>query len=133
FFTKQDIGALGLLINLVLVVVHSFINRNWKYAVVYGGGLLAFFLLNILPFVSYEFGYWFNHGQAPHSSRLRISDIFNELITGSEWIKFYLLVIVIILIRKRFFVKEYIAEQKNIVLALLALGILAQATIIQFT
>ena len=133
FFTKQDIGALGLLINLVLVLVHSFINRNWKYTVVYGGGVLAFFLLNILPFVSYEFGYWFNHGQAPHSSRLRISDIFNELITGSEWIKFYLLVIVIILIRKGFFVSEYIAEQKNIVLALLALGILAQATIIQFT
>ena len=132
-FTKQDIGFLSLLTNLIIVVVYSIFSRKWQPGFWYSMTILLIALINILPFIQYEFSYWFNYGQFPHHARLTIKDLAHEFITGSQWIKFYLLVIFIILVRKGYFKISVKENLSNILLALLTLGILAQATIIQYT
>ena len=132
-FTKQDIGFLSLLTNMIIVVVYSINDKKWKPVLYYLITILLISLINILPFIQYEFSYWFNYGQFPHHARLTVKDLAYEFITESQWIKFYLLVIFIILVRKGYFKVSIKENLPKILLALLTLGILAQATIIQFT
>jgi hypothetical protein len=132
-FTKQDIGFLSLITNMIIVVVYSINSKKWQSGFWYSATIFLIALINILPFIRYEFSYWFNYGQFPHHARVTVKDLAHEFITGSQWIKFYLLVIFIILVRKGYFNVSVKENLPNISLALLTLGILAQAAIIQFT
>ncbi len=133
FFTKQDTGALGIIFGLVVVIYNGIIEKNYKYPAFYLAFVGIFMAIFILPFLPYGFGYWFNYGQPPHYSRVNIMDFLDEILGKSEWIKFYLLMIVLIIISKADNFQAYISDKKQVLFALLTVGIIAQAALIQVT
>ena len=133
FFTKQDGGGLALLVCLALLVYTAWSSKKWMPLFVFITATVATGLLIIVPLLPYGFGYWFNHGQAPHSSRISITDILREFFVGSQWLKFYLLLICLLLfavIKKN---KDFFNNRKSMLLSLLCLGLLAEAAIFQVT
>lgn len=133
FFTKQDGGGLALLLCLALLVYDAVIEKRWIPLATFIGGLLITALAIILPLTKYAFGYWFNHGQPPHSSRISVSDIVTEFLLQSQWLKFYIALIVILLFA---YVKNFSAFLQNkqlMLFTLLTLGIIAEAAIFQVT
>lgn len=132
-FTKQDAGALAFMLSFVLVGYNSLRDKKWMPAVIYTGSFIVILCLFILPFRNYEFGYWFNHGQAPHSSRISLFDIIDEFFTASDWIKFYLFFMLVILVIRFRSWKQLWADRNSTLFLLLTLGILVQAAIFQVT
>lgn len=130
FFTKQDGGGLGLLIGLIIIGVHSYQSRTIKPAIVFAITLLSFFLLFILPFLQYDFAYWFNFGQPPHYARISIQDLVRINMEESRWEKFYLLIIVLVLYAKW---RNGTLNRLNFLFILLVIGIIFQAMIYQVT
>lgn len=133
FFTKQDGGGLALMLCMALLIYHSWINKKWMGLGVFVAATTIVGLTMILPLSTYSFNYWFNHGQAPHSSRISISDILREFFVGSQWIKFYLLLIGLLLFTNPIKWKDQIKDQRYVLFVLLTLGILAEAAIFQVT
>jgi len=133
FFTKQDGGGLALLVALALLLYHCFLHRRFTPVIAFVGAYIAVALLIILPLLPYRFGYWFNHGQPPHNSRLSVYDILKDFFMESQWIKFYCILIIILLIAfvKNF--KEFLRNERLMLLSLLSFGILAEAAIFQVT
>ena len=76
--------------------VYGWLYGQWKPLLLYTASFVLLFVLVILPFLSHGFGYWFNHGQAPHSSRVSGFDIATEFFGASQWIKFYLFLLVLL-------------------------------------
>jgi hypothetical protein len=132
FFTKQDGGALGMLICLALLGYTALTEKKWLPLVVFVATVFVTGLAMILP-VTGTFGYWFNHGQPPHSSRMSISDILRDFLAGSQWLKFYLVIIVLLLMVAIKNWKEYWLNKQQMIFTLLTLGILAEAAIFQVT
>ncbi|SHL42050.1 hypothetical protein SAMN05444266_103278 [Chitinophaga jiangningensis] len=132
FFTKQDGGALGLLIALGIVLYNVVITRRWMDLVVFLGAYGVIALAIILPLLP-GFGYWFNHGQAPHSSRIDPYDIFNELMTYSVWIKAYLVLVVFSVVAGVSNWRVWLTDRKQVTFTILTLGILGEATVFQIT
>lgn len=133
FFTKQDAGALGFLICVVLLAYDSVVRKQWMGITLF---LLSFLLTAIamtLPLPSTGMTYWFNHGQAPHSSRISISDILSEFLGASQWIKFYLAAIILLLWARINADKTLLRNHVFVIFSLLTLGILAEAAIFQVT
>ena len=133
FFTKQDGGGLALLVCLALLVYDAIIEKRWLPLISFAAGLLVTALLIILPLSKYAFGYWFNYGQPPHSSRISIGDIAKEFLLQSQWLKFYIALIVILLFA---YIKNFAAFLQNkqlMLFTLLTLGIIAEAAIFQVT
>lgn len=130
FFTKQDGGALGLLIGLILVAVHAFQVRTVKPAIIFTATVVALFLIFILPFLKYEFGYWFNYGQAPHYARVSLQDMLRINMEESRWEKFYFIGVLLL-----FYVqwRNGTITRMSFLFTLLILGILVQAMIYQVT
>ncbi len=133
FFTKQDGGGLALMLVTALLIYDAYYRRQLK-------GLLFFFLffaisalVFILPFVSHDFGYWFNYGQEPHNSRLSINDFFSIIFGASQWEKFYLMLVVLIVVRELKEWRTLLSEPKKMLFILLTLGILCEALIFQVT
>ena len=133
FFTKQDGGFLGFAIATALVFYHAIVSKKWKDFFLFIFGYVIIGVLIILPFTKYSFGYWFNHGQPPHTARFSAQDLFNTLFTGSQWIKFYLLLIAIIVAFKIRNNKRFFLNKNEILFLLLTLGILAEALIFGIT
>lgn len=133
FFTKQDGGGLAFLVCIALLAYDAMIEKRWLPLAVFIGGLLATALIIILPLTQYGFGYWFNYGQPPHSSRISFSDILKEFLLASQWLKFYLIMIVILLFASVRNFKAFIQNKQQMLFALLTLGILAEAAIFQVT
>jgi len=134
FFTKQDGGGMAFLLCMALLAYDAWSRKKWIGIPVFIGSFFATGLVLILPFTKYYFGYWFNHGQAPHSSRISVSDILTEFLTGSQWLKFYLFVIVLLLTaRLTNGWKQFSGNRKLVLFTLLVLGILAEAAIFQVT
>lgn len=133
FFTKQDGGGLALLLSLALLAYNSLHEKRlWEvplYLAFYGLVAAVF----IVPFVPYGFGYWFNHGQAPHNSRLSLYDIISEVLYQSQWIKFYIVMMVLVLIPSFKQFKSYWQDKQAVLFTLLTLGILAESAIFQVT
>ncbi|NML20735.1 hypothetical protein HHL16_07610 [Pseudoflavitalea sp. G-6-1-2] len=133
FFTKQDGGALGFLLCFALLFYNALTSKKWLPLLVFAGSAIITALLMILPFTKYGFGYWFNHGQPPHTSRVSIRDILQEFMTGSMWLKFYLFIIALLLMATIKNWKEYWRNRPQMIFSLLTLGILAEAAIFQVT
>lgn len=136
FFTKQDGGALALMIALAILGYHSVISKNWKILPVFILSYLVFAAVFIVPFLDHGFGYWFNMGQEPHYSRISVHDFLDEIFGASLWGKFYLAIVLVILLIKintweKF--KIYTKNKKETTFALLTVGILIQALLVQVT
>lgn len=133
FLTKQDGGGLAFVVGCWILAVDGIMRRNWKSLVIFAGGFVVLLALLILPFSFYGFGYWFNHGQAPHSSRVSVFDILNELFGYSQWIKFYLFLIVLLSVLRWKSMAALRLDRATVLLVALALGILGEAAVLQVT
>ncbi len=136
FFTKQDGGFLAFLLATSLMLYYATIQKKWKDFVLFIFIYFAIAVLIILPFTSYNFGYWFNYGQPPHSSRLSSKDLLDEILGESQWIKFYVLMIILLLIGKINRLpnwKQFLSNKNEMLFLLLTIGILTEAAIFQVT
>jgi hypothetical protein len=133
FFTKQDGGALAFLICLALILYDCIYERKWTPLIVFLLSILIIAFAMIAPLMRFSFGYWFNHGQPPHTARVSLFDILDEFLYSSQWIKFYLFVVGVILFATYRNIKEVLAEKRNFIFFLLTVGILVEAAILQVT
>ncbi|HEY0679702.1 MAG TPA: hypothetical protein VGD17_15560 [Chitinophagaceae bacterium] len=135
FFTKQDGGGLAFILCLAILFYDALREKKWLPPIVFTGAVIITGLAMILPVSAYNFGYWFNHGQPPHTSRMSVTDIIGEFLSASMWLKFYLFVIVLLLVarlQQRGW-KTIWSGRQEMILMLLSLGILAEAAIFQVT
>lgn len=132
-FTKQDGGGLAIITGSTLMLYSAICDKSMKWLLFYSTLLVIFSLLFIVPFLPYDFSYWFNYGQSPHNARTNLNDILIDVFEGSQWIKFYLLAVVVILIRKTIENPSFLKSKKDVLLALLTLCILFQAMLVQVT
>ena len=133
FFTKQDGGFLAFAIASALALYNSFVTKKWKDLILFFACYAIIGFLIIYPFTKYSFGYWFNHGQPPHTARFSSQDLLNELFSGSQWIKFYVLLIAIIVVVKVRNNKRFFFNRNEMLFLLLTLGILTEALIFGIT
>ncbi|HWB90881.1 MAG TPA: hypothetical protein VG605_03475, partial [Puia sp.] len=133
FLTKQDGGGLAFALCCWLLAVEGLLRRRWKPLAIYAGSFVVLLTLIILPFLAYGFGYWFNHGQAPHSSRVSLFDIVNELFGFSPWLRFYLFLIVLLAGIRWRSGAALRADRTMVLLTALAIGILGEAAVLQVT
>lgn len=135
FFTKQDGGMLMIGIGAALALYAAWIGKRWRLAFVIGGAFMITAFLLILPFTRYSFGYWFNHGQPPHTARLSVPDILEAFFDGSEWIKFYLLLIILLVAAQVYQQgwKSIWADRTHGLFLILTMGILGAAAVFQVT
>lgn len=133
FLTKQDGGGMAFMIGLLLAAVYGLQRKSWKPVLVFGASFAAIFILLILPFAGHGFGYWFNHGQPPHTSRVSAFDIADEFFGGSEWIKFYLFLIVFLAIVRYRSRQALLADRLGVLLLVLTVCILGEAAVFQVT
>ncbi|HMH33563.1 MAG TPA: hypothetical protein VK543_11060 [Puia sp.] len=131
--TKQDGGAMAFLICACLLAYHSLMEKKWIPFLVFIASFIGLLLLYILPLLPYGFGYWFNHGQAPHSSRVSAFDIADEFFGSSPWIKFYLFIIFLLLAISYKKWKSLFANRRVMMLLLLTLAMLGEAAVFQVT
>jgi hypothetical protein len=133
FFTKQDAGAMGFLLCASLLVCHCIYERRWRAFFVFVLSTFIISLMVIVPLTRFNFGYWFNHGQPPHTSRISLFEILDEFLYSSQWIKFYLFLIGIILLATYKTFKQLVSDKTNVIFLVLTLGILVEAAILQVT
>ncbi len=133
FFTKQDGGGLALLLSLALLLYHCFHQKKYSALLIFAGSYLLVAFAIIAPLTRYQFGYWFNYGQAPHAARFSVMDVVNDFLYTSQWIKFYLLMIVVIGLAWFKNGRQLLFDRKAVIFILLTLGILAEAAILQVT
>lgn len=133
FFTKQDGGGLALLLCLAILGYHSLHEKRWTELLAFVGFYVVAGCIFILPFVPHGFGYWFNHGQAPHNSRLAVKDFADEIMNFSQWLKFYFLLIVLVMIPSLRNWRALWADKGKMLFLLVTIGILVEAAIFQVT
>lgn len=133
FFTKQDGGGMAFLVSFFIIVYNAWQQKDWKQPLVFLAALTITGLVMILPSLSHNFNYWFNYGQPPHTSRFSFRDIAEDFFNSSQWIKFYLFIILILLLAYIKSLKAFLQDQHKMVFTLLTLGILVEAAIFQTT
>lgn len=133
FFTKQDGGGLALLLSLALLAYYCISNKEWKPVLIYAISYIFIAFAIIAPLTKYNFGYWFNHGQPPHTSRFSVFDIADEFFSFSLWIKFYIFLVLLIVTAHYKNWGAFLSDKKSTIFLLLTLGILVEAAIIQVT
>ena len=133
FLTKQDGGGLGFMIACTLLAVYGLFRRKWRPLLIFVASFAVTLVLIILPFLKYGFGYWFNHGQPPHTARVSVFDVAEEFFAASQWIKFYLFVICVLAMIRWRNRETLLADQKSVMLTVLTLGLLGEAAIFQVT
>jgi hypothetical protein len=133
FFTKQDAGALGFFLSLALLIYHCLVEKKWKALWIYLLSFIVVALFMILPLTRFNFSYWFNLGQPPHTARISFSEIVHEFFYASQWIKFYLFLVMLIAFARFRAWKDLRTEKNDAIFLLLTLGILAEAAIFQVT
>lgn len=133
FMTKQDTGGFALLFSGAIILFDSIKKKQFLGTLVFIGSYILWMILLITPFLWYDFTYWFNYGQAPHFSRLTVFDLFDEFLGASKWIKFYLILIVIVLLYRINNNWKAIFKTEIFIPFFVGLFILFQASVIQVT
>lgn len=131
FFTKQDGGGLAIVFSLVLITYNFLVDKKIQPVLVYLISLTLFIGAYFLIFE--DLSYWFNYGQYPHSSRLRIFDFANDFFRSSKWEKFYLIIILIILINQVKNIRQFFLDKPYFLFSIFTIGIIIQAILIQVT
>jgi hypothetical protein len=133
FFTKQDGGGLALFLCTAILLYNCFAEKNWKPILIYAVSFAIAAFAIIAPLTKFNFGYWFNHGQPPHTSRFSAFEIVDEFLISSQWIKFYCFIILLLAIASFKNLKEFFSDKRSAIFLLLTLGILAEAAVLQVT
>lgn len=133
FFTKQDGGGMALLLCGALLLSHCLYEKKWRPLLLFTGSLAVIATFFIYPLTKYQFSYWFNYGQPPHSSRVDPFEILDEFFSASQWIKFYLFLILLLVLAQYEHLKKFIRQKQPVVFLLLTLGVLCQAAVLQVT
>lgn len=135
FFTKQDGGGLAFMLCMAILLYDALREKKWLPLLVFAGAVVITGAVMILPLTGYNFGYWFNHGQPPHTSRMSVTDILGEFLSSTQWLKFYLFTIALLLIARwqQTGWKSFWNTRQEMITALLSIGILAEAAIFQVT
>jgi len=133
FFTKQDGGGLALLLALALTGYYCLHHKNWKPLGIFVLSYAVTAFACIAPLLRYHFGYWFNFGQPPHTARIAPMELLNEFFISSQWIKFYMFLILLLAMATYRSGKEILQQKRSTMFLLLTLGILAEAAILQVT
>jgi hypothetical protein len=81
----------------------------------------------------YNFGYWFNHGQPPHTSRVDPFEILDEFFYSSQWIKFYFFLVLLLAFAQFRTWRTFLGDKRTVLFLLLTMGILTEAAILQVT
>ncbi|RFS19060.1 hypothetical protein DVR12_24950 [Chitinophaga silvatica] len=131
-FTKQDGGGMALMLSLGLLAYNCLATRRWSDLLVFIGMYVVIALLFIVPLLP-GFSYWFNHGQPPHSSRLAVNDFTDEILGNSNWIKGYVVLVGLCLAAGIKNWGSWFQQRRDVIFALLTLGILGEAAIFQIT
>jgi hypothetical protein len=132
-FTKQDGGGLACVACIVLLSYYCLKQRNWYSLVIYSISLVAVAFAMITPLLQYNFTYWYNYGQPPHTARVSLFELVDEFLWSSQWIKFYLVLIVFLLLARYRKARRIFDDQRYSIFLLLTLIILAEASILQVT
>jgi hypothetical protein len=133
FLTKQDGGGLAFVVACWVLAVDGLLQRQWKPLVIYVGSFVVLMGLIIAPFLAHGFGYWFNHGQPPHSSRVSLFDIISEFLGSSPWIKFYFFFMAVLAFVRWRNWGALRADRAAVLLVALTAGILGEAAVLQVT
>jgi hypothetical protein len=133
FLTKQDGGGVALLLCCVMLAADGWLSRDWRSLGVFCGSFVLIFFLMVLPFLHHGFGYWFNHGQPPHSSRVSPFDIAADFFGSSQWIKFYLFLLILLAVIRYRGIAVLRSDRRGAFLLLLVVGILGEAAVLQVT
>ncbi len=134
FFTKQDGGALTLLIVYGILGYDALVEKSFRKLLIFTGFFILCCILFIAPLLPYEFTYWFNMGQPPHDSRIHLVNFFNDIVGWSYWQKFFLLVIAVIMVdRFRVYGWEYFRNKREFLFGLVSVAIMLKSLIIQVT
>jgi hypothetical protein len=133
FLTKQDGGGVAFGLCCVLLAADGWLTRDWRPLGIFTCSFVLIFAGMILPFLGHGFGYWFNHGQAPHSSRVSPLEIATEFFGASQWIKFYLFLIILLAVMRYRNIAALRADRKGALLLLLVVGMLGEAAVLQVT
>ncbi len=130
FFTKQDAGAMGFMICLLLLAYHGITARAYLPIALFAGAFLVTAAAFIGPFLQYDFFYWFNLGQEPHNSRIGISQLLDAFFSQSVWEKIYLSLLAFILITAGSERLRQLFQDKNLAyLAIITVGLIGQAIV----
>ena len=133
FFTKQDSGGLAIIFAGILLSYIAWLEKKIPLFILY---CLSIFLIGVFfigPLLPYDFSYWFNYGQAPHSSRLHVIDFLNKILGNSNWEKLYIGIIGIIFIRKIENFRVFIHDKKEVLFFLITIGVIVQSLIVKVT
>ena len=134
FFTKQDAGAICIVLCLAILVNHSVSTRKYIALGTFVATLGSVALLAILPFLQYDFLYWFNLGQPPHDSRVTIGKLLNVILGDSTWEKVYLAVIVIGLVAAgNRAIEHFRTDWRSLLLLFISVVMIGQAMITRAT
>jgi hypothetical protein len=131
-FTKQDGGGMAFMLCLLFLAYNCFQTRRWVDLPIFIGMFALIAVLFIAPLMP-GFGYWFNHGQPPHSSRLAINDFTDEIFGNSNWIKGYVVLVIFCIAAKVKQWSTWLQRRREVLFVLLTLGILGEAAIFQVT
>lgn len=133
FFTKQDGGFFAVVIGFALADYNSLEKRNLKPALIFTGLFILVLALFIGPLIQYDFLYWFNYGQPPHYSRINGFDIVHEFFEMSFFLKFYMLIVGLIVLPKLRDIKAFFNSRNEFLHFILTAAILVQAIVLQIT
>lgn len=133
FFTKQDGGALTLLIVAGILCYDGLVERSIKKLLIFAGSMLLWTIVFVAPLLPYDFLYWFNYGQAPHDSRIHLINFFNDILGWSYWQKFFLLIIVLVAVDRIRRNRAFLTDKRQFLLALVCAAIMIKSMIIQVT
>jgi len=134
FLTKQDAGGMALALIVFLAFIDGWVTKKWR-SFLWVSGFVLVFVLAFIVLVKSSTGlsYWFNHGQAPHTSRISISELVGEFFYGSVWLKFYLFIISLLVFGQFKDQRDFFKKRNEIIFLLFTIAILGEAAIFQVT
>lgn len=132
-FTKQDGGALALLIAVAILGYDAWIEKSLKRLLIFSGAFGVLSFIAVVPLLQYDFLYWFNYGQPPHDSRLVLHDFLDHILGWSYWLKFFLLIIILFILDKIREGTRFYRNKQEFLFAFFCLAIIVEALVIQVT